>query len=122
MEENIQHFWCIMLCYFKKGKTQLKQIKICAVYGEGAVTDWMCESGLWSFTLDDAPRLGRPIGGDSDQIKPVIENNKCFTKWEIADILKITKSIKLLVKIKNLSFILQKILKELFGQPNTYYK
>ena len=40
MEENTQHFWCIMLYYFKKGKNATEmQKKICAVYGEGAVTD-----------------------------------------------------------------------------------
>ena len=44
MEENIQHFWCIMLYYFKKGKnTTETQKKICAVYGEGAVTDPACQ-------------------------------------------------------------------------------
>ena len=37
-----QHFWHIILYYFKKGKNATEiQIKICAVYGEGAVTDWM---------------------------------------------------------------------------------
>ena len=40
MEENMQHFQHIMLYYFKKGKnTTEMQKKICAVYGEGAVTD-----------------------------------------------------------------------------------
>ena len=35
-----QHFRHIMLYYFKKGKnTTETQKKICAVYGEGAVTD-----------------------------------------------------------------------------------
>ena len=44
MEENIQHFWCIMLYYFKKGKnTTETQKKICAVYGEDAVTDQACQ-------------------------------------------------------------------------------
>ena len=39
MEENTQHFWCIMLYYFKKGKNATEmQKKICAVYGDGAVT------------------------------------------------------------------------------------
>ena len=51
MEENKQHFWHIML-YFKKGKNYFKKGKnatethtktICAVYGEGAVTDLMCQ-------------------------------------------------------------------------------
>ena len=37
---------------------------------------------------------------------------------EIANILKISKSIKLLVKMKNMCFILQKNLYRLFGQPN----
>ena len=36
----MQHFWYIMLYYFKKGKnTTETQEKICAGYGEGAVTD-----------------------------------------------------------------------------------
>ena len=39
---------------------------------------------------------------------------------EIADILKISKSIKLLVKVKNVSFILQKKPHGFFGQDNIY--
>ena len=40
MEENTQHSWHTMLYYFKNGKTTPEtQEKICAVYGEGAVTD-----------------------------------------------------------------------------------
>ena len=42
--------------------------------------------------LDDAPRLGRPIEVDRNQIKTLIENNQRYTTWEIADILKISKS------------------------------
>ena len=39
MEENMQHFWYIMLYYFKKGKNATEtQKKICAV-NEGAVTE-----------------------------------------------------------------------------------
>ena len=39
MKENMQHFQHIML-YFKKSKNATKTQKlICAVYGEGAVTD-----------------------------------------------------------------------------------
>ena len=38
MEEDKQHFWHIMLYYLKKGKnTTEMQIKIFALYGEGAV-------------------------------------------------------------------------------------
>ena len=41
------------------------------------------------FSLDDAPRSGRPVEVDSDQIDTLIENSQCYT---IADILKISKS------------------------------
>ena len=58
--------------------------------------------------LEDAPQLGRPAEVDCDQIETGIENNPHHTMQEIADVLKIAKSIKLLVKIKNASFILQK--------------
>ena len=68
--------------------------------------------------LDDAPRLGRPVQISSDQIKALTENNQCSTTQEIANILNISKSIKLLVKMKNASFILQKKSHGLFGQPN----
>ena len=44
------------------------------------------------FSLDDAPQLGRPVEVDSDQIKKIAENNQCYTTWERADILKISKS------------------------------
>ena len=60
MEEDTRHFWCIML-YFKKGKNATKtQKKICAVYGEGAVTEHVKRgllvsvSGLLTFWLNDA--------------------------------------------------------------------
>ena len=44
MEENKQHFQYIMLHYFKEGKNATEmQKKICVVYGEGAVTDQMCQ-------------------------------------------------------------------------------
>ena len=44
------------------------------------------------FSLDDAPRSGRPVEVDSDQIETLIENNQRYTTQEIADILKISKS------------------------------
>ena len=95
-------------------------------YGDGAVTDQACQKWFvkfhaGDFSLHDAPTLGRPVEVDSNQIETLIENNQCFTTWEIADILKVSKSIKLLVKMKNMSFILQKSLNGLFGQPNSKY-
>ena len=73
MEENMQHFQHIMLYYFKKGKnTTETQKKICAVYGEGAVTDQMCQKWFVKFhagdlLLDEAPWSSRPLEIDSDQ-------------------------------------------------------
>ena len=65
------------MLHFKKGKSAKK--KSFAVYGEGAVTDRMCRK--WSgkyragdFSLDDAPRLGRPAEVDS--------NSKWDINWE----------------------------------------
>ena len=51
MEEDMQHIWHIML-YFKKGKnTAEMQKKICAVYGEGVVTDRTCHKWFAKFSL-----------------------------------------------------------------------
>ena len=50
MEENRQHFLCIVLYYFKKSKnTTETQKKTCAVYGEGAVTDQTCQKWFVKF-------------------------------------------------------------------------
>ena len=51
MEENMQYIQCIMLYYFKKGKKapEMQKKKICAVYGEGAVTDQMCQKWFEKF-------------------------------------------------------------------------
>ena len=55
MEENAQHFWHTTLYYLKKSKnaTETKK-KICAVCGEGAVIDGMCQKWFVKFlgTLD----------------------------------------------------------------------
>ena len=51
------------------------------------------------FLLDDAPKSGRPVEVDNDQIETLIENNGHYTMQEIANILKISKSIKLLMNI-----------------------
>ena len=96
---------------------------ICAGYGEGTVTNQMCQkwfAKFWAgnFSLDNAPQSGRPAGVEGDQIKTLTENNQHYTTQEIADILKISKSIKLLVNMKHVSFILQKKLNILFHQPN----
>ena len=41
---NMQHFQPIIVYYFKKGKNATEtHKKICAVYGEGAVSDRTCQ-------------------------------------------------------------------------------
>ena len=72
---------------------------------------WFVKFHAGDFSLDNAPWLGRPVEVDSNQIETLIENNQHYTRWEIADILRLSKSIKLLEKMKNVSFILQKISK-----------
>ena len=127
MEENMQHIWHIMHYYFKKSKnsTEMQKKDLCSVGREGAVTDRTCQKWFekfraGDFLLDDVAWLGRPAEVDSDQIETLIENNQCFIMQEIADILKISKSIMLLLKMKNVSFILWKKPRGLFGQPNIH--
>ena len=61
MEENTQHFWHVLLYYFKKSKNATEtQKKICAEYGEGAMADQTCQKWFAKFhagvfLLDDAP-------------------------------------------------------------------
>ena len=66
----------------------------------------VCEVSFWGISLDDAPWSGRSLDVDSDQIKSSIENDQLYITQEVANILKISKSIKLLVKMKNVSSIL----------------
>ena len=47
------------------------QKKICAAYGKGSVTDWTYQKQLakfctGDFSMDDAPKSGRPAEVDSD--------------------------------------------------------
>ena len=81
---------------------------------------WFAKFCARDFSRDDAALLGRSVRVGSDQIEILIENNQHYTTWEIADILKISKSIKLLVKVENVSLILWGKPCRLFGQPNTF--
>ena len=82
MEENVQHFWHIMLDYFKRGKNATDvQKEICTVCGEGAVSDrmgqrWFAKFCAADFSLEDAPRSFKPVEVDSNQIKILIENKQ----------------------------------------------
>ena len=93
--------------------------------GQVAVTDLMCQKWFakfcaGDFVLDDTPRSGRPVEVDSDQIETLVGNNQCYTTWKTDDRLKISKSIRLLVKMKSLCFFyfMEKSHTDFFGQPN----
>ena len=124
VEENVQHFQHIILYYFKKGKNATEtQKKMCSGYGDGAVTEqtchrWFARCRTGGVSLDDAAQSGRPVEVDGDQIETFTENGRRHATWGTADILTISKSVKSLVKMKNVSFILQKKHNRLFGQPN----
>ena len=122
MEENMQHFWQYCALLFQERQ---KRKKIYAVYGEDAVTDrtcpqWFVKFHAVDFSLDNASWSHRPVEVDSDQIETLIENNQHYTTQERADILKISKSTNLLVKVKNTSFISQKKTKWTFW-PTQYF-
>ena len=126
-EENIQHFRHIVLCYFEKGKnaTEPRRRKgVCRVWrrccDERTCQKWFAQFRAGDFLLDDAPRSGRPAEVDSEQIETLMENNQCSTTGETANILKISKRIKLLVKMKNTSFILRKKTERTFW-PAQYF-
>ena len=78
----------------------------------------------WRFLAGRCFTVGQTVEVDSDQTETLIENSEHYTmwEWEIADILEISKSIKLLVKMKNVSFLMEKNPQGLFGQPNTIWK
>lgn len=96
MEQNKQYFRCLMLFYFRKGKnaTQAKK-KICAVYGDDAVSERVCQNWFAKFragdtTCEDGERLGRPLVADDNQIRTLIENNHHYTTREIAEIINVS--------------------------------
>ena len=123
MEGNKQHFRHIRLYYFKKGKnvtkTQKKEKDLCSVWRrcceQWTHQKWFAKFYAGDVSPADAPRSGRPAEVDSNQIKTLIENSQRYTTQERANILTISKSIKLFMKMKNVSFILRKKAYRLFG-------
>ena len=73
------------------------------MYGEAAETEQMCQKWFvkfcaGDFSLDYAPWLSRLLEVDNNQIETLNENNQFCTTWELVNILKIHKSIKLMGK------------------------
>lgn len=92
------HFRYLMLFYYRKGKNATQATnKICAVYGKGALAErtvrkWFAKFRA-GFNLKDQERSSRPSTTDDDQIKTLIENNPRYTIRELAEIVKISKTI-----------------------------
>ena len=94
-----------------KCKKKKKKKDLCSVWRrccDQICQKWFVKFCAGDFSLGDAPPSGRPVEVDSNQIETLIENNQCYTMWERADILKISKSIKLLVKMKNVCLFYRK--------------
>ena len=85
------------------------------------VSAMVCEVSCWRFSLDDDPWSGGPVEIRSDHIETVVESNQHSTTQETADILKMSKSIKLPVKMKNVPYFTEKNLNGHFHQPNILY-
>ena len=56
------------------------------------MTDRTCQKWFAKFCAGDFSLNDARWSGDNDQIETLIENNQRYTTWEIADILKISKS------------------------------
>ena len=101
-----------------------KKTNMCAVYREGAVTHWTCQNGLWSLVLEISHWT--MLHGQVDQLKLTAIKSRHwdqppFYTQEIANILRLSKSIKLLVKMKTVSFTLQKKPYGLLANPIQYF-
>ena len=119
MEENKQCFQCIMLYSFKKGNNATEtQKKICAVSEKVSnVSKVVCEVLCWRFLLGWCSTV-RQTNWCWWRSNRDIADSQHYTTWETADTRNISKSIKLLVKMKNVSFILWKKVNEHFGQTS----
>ena len=107
MEEIMQHIWSIMLYYFKKGKTTETQKKICVIYGLQSflvlLTFWPNNSLLGGRLMHWKMFISTP------GLYPLEVSNGRYS---------ICKSIKSVMKKKNVCFILWKKYNRHFGQSS----
>ena len=87
-----------MVFYFRKGKTVSQTVrKICAVYGEGAVSDdtvrrWFARFQAGLFSLKDLPQSGRPSVVNETLLNEIIRQNPRCTLEELASRLDVSKT------------------------------
>ena len=70
------------------------------------------------FSLDDTLRLGTPVEDDSDQTEALVENNQP-TLCEIADITQNIQISKVIGKLKNMSYFMEKTIRTFW--PTQYF-
>ena len=129
MEENTQHFWHIVLYCFKKGSNEAEIQKgsgVCRARrrccDERTCQKWCVRFRAGGSSLDDAPRSGRPAEITGNQIGALLENDQHFT-METANIFKISKSVRLLVKMKKYVFcFMEKNPTDFLASPILYVK
>ena len=76
--------------YFKKGKNVTETQNRVVQYMEKVLR--LIQLYTEDFSLDGAPWFSRPVDVDSDQTETLTENDQRYTMWEVANILKISKS------------------------------
>ena len=125
MEENRQHFQHIVLYYFKKSKnaTETHRKDLCIVWRRGR--DWsnvstvFCAVLCWRFLTGRCSTVRQTSWSWQQSNQDINWEQSTFHHAGIVDILKISKSIKLLVKRKEKCiFALWKKRNGLFGQAN----
>lgn len=95
MSEISEEIRYVMLFYYKKGKNAAKTCrKICAVYGENAVSErrtqeWFARFRSGNFDVKDAPRSGRPVTEKANEILQMVEEDRHASCQEIAEALNI---------------------------------
>ena len=98
MEDQTVHFRHILLFYFRAGKNARQACEeLRKVYGENALQErqcqrWFAKFRASDFDVNDAPRSGRPVEADDDQIKALIEANPHSTTRDIAETLNLHHS------------------------------
>lgn len=95
MSEISDEIRYVMLFYYKKGKNGAKTCrKICAVYGEDAITErtvqfWFARFRSGNFDVKDASRSGRPVTEKADEILQMVELDRHASTVDIAQALNI---------------------------------
>lgn len=95
MSEFSEKIRYVMLFYYQKGKNAATTCrKICAVYGENAISErqtqkWFARFRSGNFDVRDAPGRGRSVTEKVDEILKLVEQDRHGTCREIADALNI---------------------------------